>query len=350
MNRPSRWNIFSCLALARLAAICIVCLFGLRLSAANLPTINLPQNATAAAIQAALDGLPMGGEVLLAAGIYAINQPIILRHDHQTLRGTGKDTILRLAEKANCPVLILGAAISGPQRTVSDVRLTDLFIDGNRSQQDSEFWRAAIDGSQLNNNGIDIWSTKDAVIERVVCCRCRSGGLVSSCGVKNLTVRDYTSFDNQFDGLACYLTTDSHFTGLFLHDNLGAGISLDLDFMHNTIDHAVLTGNDLGVFMRQSRDNKFEGLTIEHSRHFGVFMAQTADDARSGWKLRPGTECTGNSFNGLSVSNCGANAFQINNASCTNNVITGENFVANPKGGLIIASLPPVIAEQLVQR
>ena len=59
-----------------------------------------------------------------------------------------------------------------------------------------------------------------------------------------------------------------------MHDNPGAGISLDLAFDHNTISNAVLVANDLGIFMRASRDNQFYNITIHDSRHFGVFMAQ----------------------------------------------------------------------------
>ena len=43
-------------------------------------------------------------------------------------------------------------------------------------------------------------------------------------------MRNLTAFDNEFDGLACYQTRDCLFTGLYLHDNPGAGISLDLGF------------------------------------------------------------------------------------------------------------------------
>jgi hypothetical protein len=43
--------------------------------------------------------------------------------------------------------------------------------------------------------------------------------MASISGTRRLTVRNYTAFDNQFDGLACYQTEDSHFSHLNLHDN-----------------------------------------------------------------------------------------------------------------------------------
>jgi hypothetical protein len=123
-----------------------------------------------------------------------------------------------------------------------------------------------------------------------------------------------------------------------------------LDFNHNLIDNAVLTGNDLGIFMRQSRNNEFAGVTIAHSHKDGVFMAQTAGMGTSGWELRPGTECVGNTFTKLSINDCGGNAFRVNDLSCTNNVIANSSFQANTKGGLIAIQPNLVSVSELVER
>jgi polygalacturonase len=294
----------------------------------NRLVVQLPADSTGERIQAALDQLAEGGDVVLPAGTYQIRQPIILRHDHQTLRGSGVSTVLFLADKANCPVIILGAPDVKPQHSTAHLCVADLLIDGNRTNQQVEFWRAAVDGSQLNNNGIDVWKVTDAVVERVVCCRCRSGGLVTAAGTRRLKVQDFTAYDNQYDGLACYRTEESSFTKLFLHDNLAAGISLDLAFNHNVIDGAVLKGNDLGVFMRNSRENSFQKVTIVNSRHYGVFMAQTVNHTAEGWQASPGTECVGNKFTDLQVADCGGKSVLINNDSCTNNVISEVSFVS----------------------
>ena len=103
----------------------------------------------------------------------------------------------------------------------------------------------------------------------------------------------------------------------------------------------VLTGNDLGIFMRDARDNAFHELTIRQSRNHGVFMAQVAVPTSNGWQLSPGTECTGNRFTDLHISNCRGKAFLVNDASCTNNFIASARFQDNLKGGLAQASLKP---------
>jgi hypothetical protein len=163
--------------------------------------------------------------------------------------------------------------------------------------------------------------------------------------VRRLTVRGLEAFDNEFDGLACYQTEDCLFADLYLHDNPGAGISLDLAFNHNVISNAVLTANDLGVFMRASQNNQFQNLSILNSHHYGVFMAHTETQTALGWEPAPKTECTQNSFANLIAINCGGAAFRVNNATCKNNIIIRAAFDGNLKGGLSQAQ-PDLVALQ----
>ena len=300
--------------------------------------VTLNACATGLEIQHALDALPAsGGLVVLPAGKIEISQPVILRRDHETLRGSGSATVLELVAGANCPVLILGEPVNHPQKTVRDLHVSDLAIDGNRLHQQRELWKLAGEGSDIRNNGITIQSVSDSTVEHVIAAHCRSGGLVTTLGVRRLTVRGLNAFDNEFDGLACYLTTDSLFTELFLHDNPGAGISLDLAFNHNVIRHAILTANDLGIFMRSSRDNQFQDISIFNSRHFGVFMAHVDQVTAQGLKAAPMTECVQNSFTNLSASKCGSAAFRVNNNTCVHNIVIGAQFADNLKGGLSLA-------------
>ncbi len=297
-------------------------------------------------IQAALDALPAGGgEVVLPPGKIEIHQPLVLQRDGQVLCGAGADTILWLADNANCPVIILGEPVNHPQKIVRHLRVSDLFIDGNRRHQQRELWRLAGEGSQIRNNGITVQSVSDSTVAHVTCARNRSGGLVTTLGVQRLTVRDLDAFDNEFDGLACYLTTESLFADLNLHDNPGAGISLDLAFNHNVISNAVLTANDLGIFMRSSRANQFQNVSIRNSHHHGVFMAHSETQTASGWGPAPKTECVYNSFTNLIALNCGGAAFRVNNTTCKNNVIIRARFLGNVKGGLSQAQPDLVVVQ-----
>ena len=310
------------------------------LSPAGGPMVVVHPDATNSdvAIQHALDQLPAaGGTVVLAPGTYAIHEPLLLSRDHLTLRGSGTTTILRLADGADCPVVILGSTSARPDRIVNELCLADLVIDGNRRHQSIERWSDARNTSGIQNNGIMIQAVSNSIVEHVVASHCRSGGLVTANGTRSLTVNDFTSFDNQFDGLACYRTENCVFTGLNLHDNQAAGISLDLDFNHNIISDSTLTGNDLGVFMRRSNGNQFSDLTIRRSRHDGVFMAQWVGGTPAGCRLIPQTECEGNHFSGLEIYDCGGVAFRVHDAACINNVIEDGIFSGNMNGGLVEA-------------
>jgi len=326
---------------ARNTAFLLVMIFSLPVMAApdNSPAetvVNrLATNATGTEIQKALDALPAGGgEVVLPVGKFEIREPVVLGRDNLTLSGSGPGTILWLADQANCPVIILGEPVNHPQKTVTNLHVRDLMIDGNRSGQQRELWREQGEGAEIRNNGITVQGVSDSSVERVITTRCRSGGLVTTLGVQRLTVRELESFDNEFDGLACYFTTDSLFTDLNLHDNPGAGISLDLAFNHNVISNAVLVANDLGVFMRASHENQFHNVLIRDSQHFGVFMANAEEYVAGGLRPAPRSGCADNAFTNLVAANCGAAAFRVNDSTCTNNVVIRPQFTENHSGGL----------------
>lgn len=297
--------------------------------------VHLQAGVTGGEIQTALNSLPAaGGEVILPPETIVLRQPLVLDRDFQTLRGSGPATVLRLADNANCPVIIMGQPVNQPDKIITNLRVADMFIDGNRKNQQRELWRESGEGSEIRNNGITVQAVADSTVENVICARNRSGGLVTTLGVRGLAVRNFEAFDNEFDGLACYLTTNSVFTDLRLHDNPGAGISLDLAFSGNVISNAMLTANDLGIFMRDSRENQFHNIVIRNSRHHGVFMAHSEMQTATGWGPAPRTECARNAFTNLIAINCGGAAFRVNNTTCTNNVIIRPKFEGNLKGGL----------------
>ncbi len=300
---------------------------------------SVSSQATDTEIQQALDRLAAtGGEVVLPPGDFVIRQPLHLNRNLQTLRGSGAESVLRLADQANCPVVILGSTEPNPTNIVHDLRLADLVIHGNREHQRVERWLDDRNASGIQNNGIIVQSVSNSVIERVVAAHCRSGGLVTAVNVRRLTVRDFTAFDNEFDGLACYHTEDCVFTKMNLHDNQSAGISLDDDFHHNLFSDSTLTANDLGIFMRHSCSNLFENLIIRRSLHDGVFIAQSGQDTPTGWQFTPGTACIGNHFISCDIRHCSSAAFRVNDAACVGNTIQGGVFQGNRKGGLLQAA------------
>jgi hypothetical protein len=302
----------------------VVLMVGGAMSANAAETIK---EKTCDAIQTAIDQLPPeGGELRLLAGIYTCVSPIIIDRDNVTLRGTGSATLLRLADNTNAPVIVMGLAENIPSRSVRYARVSDLMIDGNRANQTAECMGGPCsDEFPLRNNGISIRRCVDCVVQSVTVYGAMSGGLVTELGCRRLTIRDYTSYDNEFDGLAGYETEDSTFSGIHLYGNKAAGISTDIKFNNNKFYDVTITDNKtVGIFMRDSLDNSFTNLHIRDSVQHGIFLAQVNTD--------PSTAATGNTFTGVVISRSGGMGFLANDASCINNMMVGAQFINNKHG------------------
>lgn len=284
-----------------------------------------------AAIHRAMKRLPAsGGRIVLGAGVFPVYEPIVLDRDGVELKGSGKLTILQLADRAACPAVVIGSTSTPIPKTVSRVEVRNLVIDGNRSAQEPECWGGICDSGGLTfirNNAITIRGAEEVKLEHVVVRNARSGGVVLEKRCQQIYIDDLEAHDNHFDGLACYETEDSYFSRLNLHDNRAAGISLDLRFNHNVIKSAHLHHNgSQGIFMRESNGNDFRKLKIHENGAQGVFIAQ-ADAVTE-------TSCTNNSFADLDVSNNRGHGLRVNDASCKENLVRNSRFDNNSEGNV----------------
>jgi hypothetical protein len=275
-------------------------------------------------ITAAIATLPAGGGIVeLGAGTFSIKQPIIIDRDGVELRGQGPATILFLAARSNCPVLVIGSSSTPTHRMVRQVTVRDLLIDGNRKEQQFECYQGVCDDRTIRNNGITIRGAEEIVIENVATCRARSGGVVLEKVCRQIRITGLDSYENEFDGLAAYETEDSHFTRLNLHHNLSAGVSIDWRFNRNLIADSNLSDNgSQGIFMRDSIGNNFERLTLQRNGEQGIFMAET--------RTIPGSACRYNKFRTVTITGNKAQGIRINDASC--NVNTLENGLVQNNG------------------
>lgn len=286
------------------------------------------------AIQAAIDALPdSGGKVVLTTGIFTCTTAIVIDRDNVAVEGQGASTQLWLADNSNSPVFVLGQATTPPTTTVRNLRIANLAIDGNREAQQHECWGGTCGSggkTDIRNNGLTLRNVSDVLIEHVAANHNRSGGLVTERDSRRITVRNFRAANNEFDGIAGYLTEDSIFTELYLHDNVAAGLSFDLDFQHNTISDAVIAGNgSVGIFMVDAHNNLFNNMQIRNPGQHGLFLAQNGTDPTSG--------ASGNIFSNLVVTNIGtegwcvddngAYAICINNESAANNMVIGAQLI-----------------------
>lgn len=284
-----------------------------------------------AAIIKALKRLPAeGGRVILDAGIFPVHEPIVLDRDNVELRGAGPETVLRLADRSACPVLVIGSIVTPIPRTVSRVAVRNMVIDGNRRTQDQECWGGICDTggvSVIRNNGLTIRGASEVKVEHLVARNARSGGVVIEKHCREIYLDDLESSDNHFDGLACYETEDSYFNRLNLHHNQFAGMSLDLDFNHNVIKSAEIHHNGAqGIFMRKSNNNDFKKLALHDNGNQGIFIAQ-ADEYVD-------TSCKNNVFSDMIVINNKGFGLRVNDLSCTENLVRNSQFKDNASGNV----------------
>ncbi len=293
----------------------------------------------ARAINEAIAKLPAdGGEIQLGPGAYLCSEPVIIARSGVTLRGMGHGTLLRLADNANCPVLIIGDIAEFPRWDTTRVTVEGLRIDGNRAKQTSECWNGLCDTGEvtvIRSSGVVLRLAVDVRVASVVAGSCRSGGIVTEKNCRRVTLQDIDASDNEFDGLACYETRESTFTNLKLHGNKAAGLSTDIHFDDNLLSNVILTDNAThGIFMRDSSRNSFQGVMITRSGRDAVFLDQVED--------KPETAAKGNSFIGLHVSDSKGAALKINNASCVGTSLAGYEFSGNTSE--VSAPVPGLIA------
>jgi hypothetical protein len=273
-----------------------------------------------ALIQQAIDALPpAGGQVVVRAGTYTCTQPVVIDRDDVELRGEGSATLLRAADRSDIPVLVMGQTADVPTDIRRRIRVADLSIDGNRTMQRYEC-RGGPCGksSALRNNGVSVRGCHDCAVERVTAYSTRSGGLVAELNTRRLRVRDFTAFDNHFDGLAAYDTEDSTFSGIHVHDNIAAGLSFDLRFNHNTIGHAIVSRNrSVGVFIRDSTGNVFHTMQVRSSGEHGILLQS------------PKGPAAGNTFTGIVVAESAWDGLNVGEARSIDNSIAAAHFVRN---------------------
>ena len=294
------------------------------------PTVALPAGDDLA-IAGAIASLPAGGGIVeLGSGTFPVKHPIIIDRDGVELRGHGPDTILLLAARANCPVVVIGSSSTPTQRIVRQVTVRDLLIDGNRDAQQFECFQGICDDRSLRNNGITIRGAESILVENVVTRRARSGGVVLEKVCRQVRIAGLESYDNAYDGLAAYETEDSGFTRLNLHHNQSAGISIDWRFNRNLVTDSTLSENgSQGIFMRDSIGNVFERVTLQANGEQGIFMAET--------RTIPGSACRYNKFRMVTITHNRTQGIRINDASCTVNTLENCLVTANGKEDISLA-------------
>ncbi|MBF0315450.1 MAG: right-handed parallel beta-helix repeat-containing protein [Oligoflexia bacterium] len=278
-----------------------------------------------------------GGEVIVPAGTYNCTSSIVIDRDNVTIKGAGEDKVtIRLADYVHQPLMIIGdrttiqdeAGNYVTGKPVKNVTVSGITLDGNKANHDvtKECGEGSCDGDAgaIRNNGITIRGASNVLIENVTTHDMISGGLVTEKYCDHLTVRNFNSYGNYFDGFAGYETKESLFENLDLHHNNGAGISIDINFNNNVIKDSHLHHNkDVGIFARQLHGNKFVKVDILNNGNHGVFMAKSEGEDSYAYD---------NTFDAVKINGSNGYGIWISDNCQGNKVIGSSDLSGNTKG------------------
>lgn len=222
-------------------------------------------------LQKAIDALPEpGGTIFVKANTYVLNKGIQIRRSNVKILGE-KGVRIKLADHVNQPVILIGSDEEIPKFRIKNISISDLEIDGNKENQDSEF---STEKQWIRCNGIDVRMVDNLWIENVNISNTVSGGLVVSWDCHRIFVRSSMFHRNTYDGIAFYASEDILVSNFSSYENGAGGISMDNGLKKVTFSTGLIKDNkDVGIFARDSKDICFFNLVISGSGNNGCFLS-----------------------------------------------------------------------------
>lgn len=234
-------------------------------------------------------------------GRHYVNKPIFIEKDDVTIDGKG--CILQLSKHANCPVIVIGERSLKPKKTVTNVHIKNIIIDGGKDYQDSEYMTGM---GYLRNNCITVRGAENVYLDNVVTANSMSGGIVCELKSRNILIDGVNSYGNVYDGIAICESTGVYVMNSILQFNNAAGLSMDWGADMNRFKNITLAYNlDLAIFMRDSNSNIFNDIDTGNG---GVFVGLRDPDNKK-------TGCFNNTFLFINPP-----VMIHNNEKCLNNV------------------------------
>ena len=277
-------------------------------------------------VQLAVNSLPSaGGSVFIRSGVYTLTQGIHVNRSNVAIMGE-PGTILKLGNGVNQPVILLGSAEQTPSTIISNIRIENMEIDGNKTLQNSETDPTR---NWIRNNGIDVRAVDRLWIDGVNIHDARSGGLVVSWKSSNIFVADSMFNKNFFDGIALYDSWNIQITNFQSMQNGYAGLSMDAHLYNvQFVTGRVESNHDVGIFARASKDLVFSNVVIAKNGSHGCFLSHELLGNSTGISR---LFFVGSSF----LDNNGFGLWLASPASeSPNNAVSGSLFSGNSSGAI----------------
>lgn len=221
-------------------------------------------------LQAAIDGLPAQrrATLCLQSGHYELAGLLAIRRDGITLRGTGTDTVLQLRDGVQQPLLVIGDyANEVPSAPIRNVVVENLHLIGNHAAH--EFMP---EHPYLSNSAVVVRGGHDVDLRQLVVERCRSACLLSERDTQGLAITDSDVSGATWDGVSFNRSSHVTMSGNHVHDNAAAGITTEHLEDSDIRDNVFERNGSQGLYLSDSRDNRFVGNRFVGNTRAGVFL------------------------------------------------------------------------------
>jgi parallel beta-helix repeat protein len=305
-----------------------------RAAAAPPCTVTLPAGAD---VQRAVDRLPADGRavtVCLGPGTFRLRRFLALRRDRLTVRGAGRATVLRLADGAGTPVVVIGDhARRVPRRPVSGVALEDLRITGGGARG-REHCRAL---PYLTNSAVVVRAVRRVALRRLAVTRCRSACILTEHDSRHVTIEDADVGDAMWDGISLNRTAKARITGNRIHDNHAAGITIEHLEDSLIADNVVVRNRTHGIYLSDAYGNRIRGNRLEDNVLSGIYVTCAVRDRQPPVLCWPDSMSAGNAFEANRFAGNRV-AFMVGADRAAN--CTRPGFVANRSRGDVVTGGP----------
>ncbi len=236
---------------------------------------STPEGCTARAapgddLQQAIDRLPADrpATLCLAKGEYPLEGLLAIRRDDFTLRGAGHDTVLRMADDVQQPLLVIGDHLHAvPAMRIRNVVVADLQLIGGRAEH--EFMP---EHPYLSNSAVVIRAGDHIRLSGLKASRCRSACLLSERDSRDLLFERNDVSGAAWDGVSFNRTARVRLVDNHIHDNVAAGITTE------HLEDSEIRGNRLerngsqGIYLADARRNRFVDNQFLDNKSAGVFL------------------------------------------------------------------------------
>ncbi len=238
-------------------------------------------------LQQAIDALPETDQAVtlcLDKGEFPLKGLVSIQRDKLTLRGSGKQTVLRMRDGIQQPLLVIGDYLhQAPERVIQHVAVEDLSLVGG--QADNEFMP---ERPYLSNSAVVVRKGRDIRLSLLSASHCRSACLLTEQDTRGVVIDHNDVSGAAWDGVSFNSTSQVLLVDNDIHDNVAAGMTAEHITDSQIRDNRFVDNGSQGIYLSNSTGNQFSGNTFTGNHLAGVFLTcairyRNADGSTQCW-------------------------------------------------------------------